>query len=1617
MLPGFDKALRSLEVFVQVCCHNSTPHRNSVQFRVELVVRSLLQSASGGLVHGLPLDSDNRQHEGLTPHACYYLPFSFALWHLAEYPSCTIRDATHFLHQVVVGLLRHAECQYTYPSASCMLSPVLDWRLSATLSFSSPSHFLVPSFLRLSMAPWVNGLSANLSPLCHFRSAILMAAEMSFLSRAPRWLCRSELHCRIWAAACLPWSTSLLGSVCEERTWFQCGSGCELSVSVLRFWAASMHLELPGNNQVCGHLMQRSCDQGIDCPSYSEVLQDRGANPLGRRTCLCAWGPAALAVNEPAVSVILAFSGGPHSFQSAQAEHMGRPLKTVTPYTCCNRRQLVLRETACVARACGFLTYTPLPWIWTCGSLEWDCMSGARHNFCSWDHCPFRAFRFGEALHPGPIGCEDQAPQTIKVMVVNPTAIYRKEAIFHELGADLYGIAETSAVEAVQLNFSAGMRHYGYRTVFGAPVAMHGRDVCASHSMRGLSGGVALATKLPCRSSPTAFTPPMAHTTRLVESMVRFGVLEIRCLCVYGVPQSHQEAKELNNALLAAAWDRVSQNKVPSLVLGDMNIDVHSLPIWPQYQQLGYVEAFRAAKAKFDEELPPTCKSSTRFDTAIMAPVLVELLSAATVLSDAHVFDAHSPLQLEFAVPPCLPTLHRWRLPRPWTDFRVAPEALAKQYNRHADAVQDVVSMVHTREELTGAFQTWAGAVEAAVDVTIKQDGSRGLPRAFRGRCQPTKRVSYTVQQLPRRARHGDFQPQIEVISVKCRQRLRQCRRARTLLQGLRKFQQSPVWNPAQLQQLFNEWHAILKAPGYHGRFCDWVLSWDFMVHFPRDFPSVAYVADLVRLLEHDCEALAAQEAALRRAAYKQMVVEDEVVDFCRSGYKSLQGPSKPPFAAVTTLVQNVAHPEAVASKGEWQFRMREAHLYRPGLQVDFQGIPGLVVAVNDSVVHASFGQDLPCTSGMLTQHHHDCTPAELHTGFQKFWQTYWLRDSPLEEADVGQWRQFLDLLDVFPCPWESFELDLRDVELWVQTCKKMKSRSATGACGFSVRELKMLPRVALQQLAHLFHHATRVGLPDFLLLGRVNVLAKTVDPQGYNDGRPICVLPVLYRAWTSVFCQQVLRRWAPHLPPGLYGGVPGKSAKDITFKLQHDVEVSCAQDTPLSGFVLDIQKCFNALPRPPLKELMCRMGAPRPLVHTWLEGLSRLGRASSFVGDIGEPCYSTTGVPEGDGASVAAAVAVGWLFCRLISSYGLDPLVFVDNWAWTTDCHAHHAAGLAQTCCLTDSLRLAVDWSKSFAWSRDVEGRTWWRTHMSELSPPGVQLSLLMEAKDLGAAMRYHSSRALGSLRHRMTQAHERLSRLASRPSTIQCKARLIQSAIWPVAFYASEGFAIGTKHIGSLRSAAARSLIGPHKQLSPFLAISALQPGLQDPEAYLLTSALRTLRRVYHTNRPLAMSVLDIAQHATGEPGSVTGPGSALKALFRRNEWGIQGLVICTPGGLHFRLDKVASRDIARLVDKAWSYRVRLAVLHRNGLQSIGVPDPWTTSRLLRLLGAAAQRTLARHILPNRGSQVQVGWRRYPVLSLLWSGGDSSPSLPGLSCLSQYPRQACSGSSYFGA
>ena len=538
--------------------------------------------------------------------------------------------------------------------------------------------------------------------------------------------------------------------------------------------------------------------------------------------------------------------------------------------------------------------------------------------------------------------------------------------------------------------------------------------------------------------------------------------------------------------------------------------------------------------------------------------------------------------------------------------------------------------------------------------------------------------------------------------------------------------------------------------------------------------------------------------------------------------------PSPLPRVSQYVSLQHVA-------RGEYLVGVPSPLSFREGIEVELGSATGLVMQADAHGVMVAFGDDRVPRDGYLSQLTHDCTPDDLHVGFFRYWHSWWNRDTVEEAESLAAWPTFNRLLDGLGEAFPQADIDMLDIGAWKHVLRRSRSTSATGACGFAVRELKQLPDSAILHLAKLCQLGVECGFPQFMLYGRINILAKVDEPQGQNDGRPICVLPATYRLWSSVMCTQLLRFWSTRMPSSIMGGLPGRAARDVTYSLQQAVEDAQREHEPLSGFVLDIIKCFNALPRQPLQRLLIHLGLLPPFASSWTASLNRLLRASSFCGDISLGQPSTTGAPEGDALSVAAAIACCWMLDRLLSQFSVRPALFVDNWAWCADSHELHGYAVAQLLDFTASLRLSVDWNKSFAWSRDKEGVEWWRNVGRLFLPPGVPLKVLPDAKDLGTAMRYRGVKVFGCLRQRQAEGLRRLRALKFQPRPLQNKARLIQCSIWPAIFYGSEAHCVSLKAMSELRTAAARALVGTHSHTNPHLALSHFGSWFARPGALL--------------------------------------------------------------------------------------------------------------------------------------------------------------------------------------
>ena len=121
-------------------------------------------------------------------------------------------------------------------------------------------------------------------------------------------------------------------------------------------------------------------------------------------------------------------------------------------------------------------------------------------------------------------------------------------------------------------------------------------------------------------------------------------------------------------------------------------------------------------------------------------------------------------------------------------------------------------------------------------------------------------------------------------------------------------------------------------------------------------------------------------------------------------------------------------------------------------------------------------------------------------------------------------------------------------------------------------------------------------------------------------------------------------------LPLRCFGNVPKKTAKDVWFGIQRQIEDHYFDNNPLTGCMLDLVKAVNHLSRLPGMKVGITLGLPPQILHAWSSALTGMQRRFHIRGATGPPLRSCSGLPEGCGMSV-----VGMLLINVITDKWLQ--------------------------------------------------------------------------------------------------------------------------------------------------------------------------------------------------------------------------------------------------------------------------------------------------------------------------------------------------------------------------
>ncbi|CAE7355188.1 unnamed protein product [Symbiodinium sp. CCMP2592] len=691
---------------------------------------------------------------------------------------------------------------------------------------------------------------------------------------------------------------------------------------------------------------------------------------------------------------------------------------------------------------------------------------------------------------------------------------------------------------------------------------------------------------------------------------------------VYGYPANYQDAGGRNAALFQTVLRRLIDCPVLALVGGDFNTDVTALPEFDLFRQLGFVEAFIYWQQCTGILLPPTCKNATRHDTLLVPDILLPYVTTMRVAADLHFFDSHAPFIAEFGLPVAPRCKQGWRKPRTWMSVLPPHVDLSPHYARYQGQVQEAITACQTSDDLDAAFQTWAAATEAAVDAAV--------------------RTAHDIDP----GRDGDYAP------------------------------------PCEAAQFCQEWAAITRGRGYAPNFATWLLRCSHFQEYWSSLPPLAWIREVLQYVRFDADAHVRAEADHRRKLTRFQVHQDSSSGSSRIGYRSLRPHPRPPFTCIPYEENQEAQLVRSVSAEAGLYSVPMPRFVKVGQTAHLGDVPVQVVSIKSNEIDGSLlllkgpSQSLPSVARFV-QPSSAATAAELNRVFIEFWAPIWCRGKGPARTDPAYWATFLQQLPPAPSAARTLSIDMRDPDVWARQVKRLKNGRATGYCGFSPEEIKTLPPAAVGHLAQLFARCERCGFPKHLAQATVHVLAKVDEPLHIGQGRPITVYATVYRLWSSVAARAILQQWATWMPESVRGCLPGRGAREVSLVIQVMLESALLTGQAMGGFSLDIVKCFNQIPRQPLRQLLQHLHVPSDILEIWFQFLECNTRFALFHGDLGTPIASTTGVPEGDPLSVVGQIAICWALVARPLAKDLGVAFRFDRCGGLGKAAAHIAEGL----------------------------------------------------------------------------------------------------------------------------------------------------------------------------------------------------------------------------------------------------------------------------------------------------------------------------------------------------
>ena len=603
-----------------------------------------------------------------------------------------------------------------------------------------------------------------------------------------------------------------------------------------------------------------------------------------------------------------------------------------------------------------------------------------------------------------------------------------------------------------------------------------------------------------------------------------------------------------------------------------------------------------------------------------------------------------------------------------------------------------------------------------------------------------------------------------------------------------------------------------------------------------------------------------------------------------------------------------------------------------------------------------------------LEQTHMHGTPGAVFQEFANLWEPMWQKH-PHESPT--RWEPFVQEL-VNKVPRVSTPMEMPPIlrEDWVAAVKAKKVRTSTGPDGVSRTDLlKMSPHLQEELVRQVMEcDSGRTKWPLAQLVGHITAVEKKEGASLPGEFRPITVLTVPYRTWSSIRAKQCLKFLDNWADPGLRGNRPNQSTATIWWQISQEIETAIYNGQPLSGFVTDVCKAFNTLARPVVYACAIHFGLPLHFVRAWHDAVSDIQRHFIVGGACSHGIQACTGYPEGDPMSVVAMVLINMAMHELLQQriMPLKVISFVDNWECKSSeaqatCRAY--AAMEQFATMID---IKLDHKKTHFWAVQGPDRKFLQEQNHQVSH---------HTADLGGHVNYTRRFTNYTLRSRIQKAKVFWNLLHRSSSPFQQKLRAICTVAWPRSLHGASNVILGDEHIGRLRTAMMNAMRWNKKGASPVLQCMLLPPRC-DPGYHVLLDTFLMFR-----NNCVPEIVFPMLTGLVLNPPKHFDPGPAGVFLSRLHQinwrWDHNGYIL-DHEDIRWSLLESPIQLLKMRLQHAWAAMMGASMSTRKefeGLSRVDLPASQSTATNFPADGAGLLRTSMNGTFYTRNKQIHAG------------------------------------------